>query len=254
MPRNVIISKQSRRTAELLWRLELQPRRGPKPTLAVEQIVKAAIAIADRDGLAALSMERVARLVKCSPMALYRYLPGKAELVALMVDVGLGAPPPEIDEGGGWRERLLRWTEALATVFREHPWSLAATNRLRLMGPCELAWLEAGLRAFAGTELTPRERESACLMLLAHVRTSAQFTASSTGADALSGAAWESATLSVIGRQAEAYPELRALLASSPSGKKPAPDFGLTCLLDGIELRIAARGSRSRRRAHTAPR
>src|ERR1700761_2345616 len=81
-------------TFELLWGEPPRPRRGPKPSLSLERIVAEAIALADADGLANLSMQHLAERLGCAKMALYRYVPGKAELVALMLDPGLGAPPP----------------------------------------------------------------------------------------------------------------------------------------------------------------
>src|ERR1700742_2125383 len=78
---------------DLLWGTPARPRRGPKPSLTRERIVTAAIALADAEGLASLSMQHLAERLGCAKMALYRYVPGKAELVALMLDAGLGDPP-----------------------------------------------------------------------------------------------------------------------------------------------------------------
>ena len=78
---------------DLLWGTPQRPRRGPKPSLSLERIVTEAIALADAEGLANLSMQHLAERLGCAKMALYRYVPGKAELVALMLDAGLGDPP-----------------------------------------------------------------------------------------------------------------------------------------------------------------
>src|SRR5919112_272562 len=66
---------------ELLWGLRQPPSRGPKPTLSVGRIVEAAVDVADAEGLAAVSMQRVADALDVTKMALYRYLAGKAELL-----------------------------------------------------------------------------------------------------------------------------------------------------------------------------
>src|ERR1700759_3627771 len=79
---------------DLLWGTPARPRRGPKPSLPRERIVTAAIALADAEGLASLSMQHLAEQLGCAKMALYRYVPGKAELVALMIDEAIGEPPP----------------------------------------------------------------------------------------------------------------------------------------------------------------
>ena len=78
---------------DLLWGTRQRPRRGPKPSLSLERIVTEAIALADAEGLANLSMQHLAERLGCAKMALYRYVPGKAEMVALMLDAGLGDPP-----------------------------------------------------------------------------------------------------------------------------------------------------------------
>ncbi|MEU8661631.1 TetR/AcrR family transcriptional regulator, partial [Actinoplanes philippinensis] len=70
----------------LLWEPPTPPRRGPRPALALSTITRAGIAVADADGLSGVTMQRVAEAVGVTKMALYRYVPGKTELVALMLD------------------------------------------------------------------------------------------------------------------------------------------------------------------------
>src|SRR5690606_9235190 len=74
------------RTLDLLWNTDRRPSRGPKPGLTLERIVDAAVEVADRDGLDALSMRRIATELGTGTMTLYRYVPGKAELLDLMLD------------------------------------------------------------------------------------------------------------------------------------------------------------------------
>lgn len=105
--------------ARLLWGPPPKAGRGPKAALSLDRIARAGIEIADAEGLGALSMQRVAGLLDYTKMALYRYVPGKAELVALMVDAAIGAAPPV--DGTGWRDPLADWSRRLAAVFRRHP-------------------------------------------------------------------------------------------------------------------------------------
>ena len=108
-------------TVELLWGPRPQPTRGPKPALSIDRIAQAAIAVADAEGLAAVSMQRVAAELGVTKMALYRYVPGKADLIALMVDAA-GDPPPVLDsEADGWRAQLGHWARRLLAVFQRHP-------------------------------------------------------------------------------------------------------------------------------------
>ena len=74
------------RSIELLWGIGGRGSRGPKPGMSARQIAAAAVEIADAEGLDAVSMRRVADHLGTGAMSLYRYIPGKAELLDLMVD------------------------------------------------------------------------------------------------------------------------------------------------------------------------
>ncbi len=222
--------------AALLWGTPKARHRGPRPSITVGQVVEAGIALADAQGLVAVSMERVAQKLGVTTMALYRHVPGKAELVALMIEHGLGQPPAP--SGRSWRRQLLRWANALLALFLRHPWSLEATARLRVMGPRELAWLEAGMRVLEPTGLRPAECHGACLALVSQVRTTAQF--SMAQRHALSGPGWAAATRKVIAGRAE-YRCLQAML-DQPAAR--GLEQGLAWVLDGVEARL----TRGRRR------
>lgn len=68
-------------------------RRGPKPRYSADQVVEAAVAVADIEGLQAISVRRIAQELGVSPMSIYTYVPSKAELVGLMFDRVLGKTP-----------------------------------------------------------------------------------------------------------------------------------------------------------------
>src|ERR1700754_2329643 len=90
-------------SVEAAWGLTTRPAKGPKPALTLERIVTAAVHVAATDGLAAVSMSRVAAEGGATAMALYRYVGNKNELLALMVDAGLGSPPDLAEPGPDWR-------------------------------------------------------------------------------------------------------------------------------------------------------
>src|ERR1044071_8495408 len=75
---------------ESAWGLRERPPKGPRPGMSVPAIVDAAVRVADADGLAAVSMSRVAKELGAATMALYRYVGSKDELLMLMVDTGYG--------------------------------------------------------------------------------------------------------------------------------------------------------------------
>lgn len=205
------------------WEEPARGRRGPKPRHTREQIVRAAIAIADAKGLAALSMESLAQRLRMSTMAAYRHIAGKAELVAIMVDEGLGKPP---HLRGGWRARLTRWARAMEGVMAAHPWSIEATARRRAMGPNELAWLEAGMASLRPTRLSVTDRYDACLAIVSIVRTRVQFMT----AGGVSRQAWAKAAERLAAERD--YPELAALLGSPPLERRL--EHSISWVLDGV--------------------
>ena len=105
------------------WGLRERPGKGPKRGLSLDQIVRAGIKVATADGLAALSMSRVAAELGVGTMSLYRYVASKGELLDLMVDTGLG-PPPAADPGAPWRDGLAHWAWTQLGVFRDHLWAV----------------------------------------------------------------------------------------------------------------------------------
>ena len=78
---------------KLLWGRQEPPTRGPKPGLTLDRIVRAAIAVADEHGLETVSMRSVAKRLGVGTMSLYRYVPGKSELLDLMLEAALGEEP-----------------------------------------------------------------------------------------------------------------------------------------------------------------
>src|SRR6266542_4383005 len=138
---------------ELLWGLRTPPSRGPKPALTVERIAQAAIEIADADGVAAVSMQRVASRLGFTKMALYRYVADKAELLAIMIETAAGEPPDLGSIPGGWRPKLEAWARRLRARWQRHPWLPAVTVGNRVMGPKEVGWTECAVGALAGTGL-----------------------------------------------------------------------------------------------------
>lgn len=97
-------------------------RRGGQRGLTREQLVRTAIAIADAEGLGALSMRGVAARLGGAAMAPYRYVRGKDELVLLMADAAFGERGYPAKPSGDWRERLTLGSRTLWSLFRRHPW------------------------------------------------------------------------------------------------------------------------------------
>ncbi|WP_328304718.1 TetR/AcrR family transcriptional regulator C-terminal domain-containing protein (plasmid) [Streptomyces sp. NBC_00435] len=240
----------------LLWGPPAKPARGPKRGLTLEGIAGAGVVLADAEGLAGVSMQGVAGQLAVTKMALYRYVPGKAELIALMVEAAM--PDASVLDGRpaeeGWRERLGAWARELLAGFRAHPWLLEATVGARVMGPGEVGWMERALAALDGCGLTGAESIDAVVLLSGHVRGIAeQERAMGGGAGGVSGEGPDAQLTTVLGEvmrvHGERYPALGAALASAAEagGQDQALDFGLERILDGLGQLVAERaGGRGR--------
>lgn len=111
------------RTLELLWREPARTSgRGPKQRSSVDAVVAAAVEIADADGLEALTMRAVAARLGLTPMATYTYVPGKAELLDLMLDSVYGQMPRTDLTGLPWRERVSVIAAENRDMLARHPW------------------------------------------------------------------------------------------------------------------------------------
>jgi AcrR family transcriptional regulator len=220
---------------ELLWGRLQQPSRGPKPAVTLAGIAEAAIRIADAEGLDAVSMQRVADDLPVTKMALYRYVPGKTELVAVMSDQAIG-PPPE-RTGLPWREALKTWALDLYAAFADHPWLLQSTIGRRLLGPNELTWMDRGIQALTDSGLTGGEQFDSILVLTSHVRNLAQQTIT-TG---LTEDDINQALAEILSTEAVRFPSLAAAMRTATGGENQGLEFGLDRILDGLELLISAR-------------
>ncbi|MFI6500348.1 TetR/AcrR family transcriptional regulator [Nonomuraea typhae] len=211
-----------------------------RPSLNLPTIATAAIAIADADGIDAVSMQRVAGDLGFTKMSLYRYVSSKSDLIAVMIDRAVGEPP---DLSGilGWRPKLEELARLVVGVWARHPWLPWVTMGDRMMGPREIGWSEAAVGALAGTGLTGGERLDAALLLFGHLRNTQSLATAGTQPWAEDRRA-SPALAQLLDRHADRFPSLVDALADA----KDAPadsgrSFGLACVLDGLAARIAAR-------------
>jgi AcrR family transcriptional regulator len=228
------------------WGVKPPPAKGPKPGLTLERIVATAVAVADAEGLDAVSMNRVAKELHTGAMSLYRYVASKDELLALMVDAALGEVPPA-PAAGGWRPRLERWARTTMQAMWRHPWTVNAPIAGPPLASHAVAWFEDALAALDGTGLEPGEKPSVVLMLSGyvtnHVTVMSQVAESflEEGDAAMRGYA---DTLRAL-TDAERFPALHAVLAAGVFDRADPPDeefaFGLERILDGIEALIRSR-------------
>jgi AcrR family transcriptional regulator len=151
----------------LLWRdPERHPpvRRGPRQKLSLDTVLDAAIEVADADGLAGLSMRGLAQRLGLGAMSLYTYVPGRDELVVLMVDQVLGRSPRP-PHGEDVRRRIEAVAESAYDELTSHPWLLDTDGLRAWLGPHAAERYEWQLSAVEGLGLTDVELGQAVTLL-----------------------------------------------------------------------------------------
>lgn len=237
------------RTLALLWG-EAPRRKGPARSVTVGRVVDAALALADERGLAAVTIRAVAERVGVSAMSVYTYVPGKPELLDLMVDACYLRMDRTPWGRRRWRARVAAVAEANRDLLEAHPWltEVAALSRPPL-GPGVLAKYEHELAAFDRTGLSEVEVDAALAYLLGFVQShcrSAHDATRTTTDTAMSDAQWWQANRAILARalDPEAYP--RAVRVGAAAGEAQgsawdadrAWDFGLARTLDGLGVLI----------------
>ncbi|GGR33676.1 TetR/AcrR family transcriptional regulator C-terminal domain-containing protein [Agromyces mediolanus] len=237
------------RGVALAWGIAAHPQRGPKRELSIERIVETAIEIADAEGLAAVSMSKVATALGFTTMSLYRYVTSKDDLVLLMQEgASLPTPPSESVERH-WRAGVTAWVLAMRSTYREHPWLVDIPISGAPITPNSLQIVDWFLHEVRELPLSDGEKMSALLLLTAYVRaTSAQerdlSAAGADGADASGSAAFAALAELVT---PERFPSLSPLFAAG--GYVPPPEeveedadadftFGLERILDGLQYHL----------------
>ncbi|QUX20256.1 TetR/AcrR family transcriptional regulator C-terminal domain-containing protein [Nocardiopsis sp. MT53] len=228
---------------DLLWNGIDPPRRGPRHRLTVRGVVDAATAVAEVEGLAALSMRRVAAALGVGAATLYTYIPDKAALLALMVDTVIAEAPLPHTLPGTWRDKVAAWARADLEGYRAHPWLVDLMGAERPVGPGALAWTDSALRVFGGTGLADREALAVIGAVDGYVRGHA---ARAVDADrtarrvAPDGRAWSDAQLEYLADRVPSgrFPAVERLTEPGP-GTEEVFEEGLSWLLDGVERRIA---------------
>jgi AcrR family transcriptional regulator len=151
----------------LLWRGGERP--SARSGLTTSRIVTAGIELADADGaLGPLSMRRVADHLGVGTMSLYTYVPGKRELVLLMLDQVHGELPDHVD-GEGWRERLTVMADQHWELYQRHPWLHDVPITRSGIGPNVMERYELELGIVDGLGLDELEMDGVIELIQTHV-------------------------------------------------------------------------------------
>jgi AcrR family transcriptional regulator len=230
----------------LIWeRSEPSPRMAPSP-LSRDSIVKAAIAIADAEGLGAVSLRRVGASLDATAMRLYGYLSTKEELLELMVDAVYAEMAPRKPLPGNWRSALRQVAQRTRGTSHRHAWLLDLLGGRPHQGPNALRFLEASLAALNGpdgfqdidTVMQAAKTFNAFLIGALRHEASERRAERDSG---LNKAQWQSTNGPYIHKMIATgrFPTLAKVVANASHPPAEAVfDQGLECVLDGIAARI----------------
>lgn len=234
--------------AALGWGLVKPPQRGPKREMSIEQIVKTAVDIADKDGLAAVSMNRIATELGFTAMSLYRYIPSKDDLLLLMLDAACDIPLPPERPPSEWRESMREYVMATIDVFRHHPWYGDLPISGVPISPNNLRIVDWALRPLRDMPLNDYEKMSIVLLLSSYARSCGMIqrdmdraVQAGSSVEAFSGLNYTAALRALV--KPDRYPNLHPIVQSGAyTGENESEntvgsdiDFGLERILDGIE-------------------
>ncbi|MER7457739.1 TetR/AcrR family transcriptional regulator [Micromonospora sp. NPDC126480] len=250
------------RSLALLWRTRERASRKGRPDLSVDRIVRAAIEVADTEGLAALSMRRVAERLGVGTMSLYTYVPGKGELLDVMLDTVYGETadaaaddPAGDDAAAGWRQRLQRVARDNWARYLRHPWLLQVATTRPPLGPHVIARYEQELRAVDGIGLTDLEMDAVVTLVDGFVHGAVRSAVEAAQAAARTGMTeqqWWDAHAPYLERALDARRFPLAARVGTAAGQEyqaagdpqRAFEFGLARILDGIEVLVRDRPAR----------
>ncbi len=224
----------------------------PREALSPARIVAAAVALADGEGIAAVSMARVAERLGAGTMSLYRHVAGKDELLLLMHDTVWRAShdPTPVDLTRGWRPALEDWCRRQHDTLVAHPWLESIRFLERAGTPSQLEVLERGLEILDGVALPEAAKVSVLMLLNGYLLWTARYDEELRTAAATLGMAADEVTgqfgalMSALTAD-ERFPAMARALAGGAftPGTSTVGDYevGLAVLLDGVEARLARR-------------
>lgn len=233
---------------KLLWEGLPEPKKGPKPTLTLEQIVQAGVELADQEGLDAVSMRKLAQKLGVGAMSLYRYVPSKTELLNLMLDAVSGPDPArESAFAQGWRAGLEAVGRGGRAQYLAHPWLLQVNWTQPVLGPNSMADMELIFDGLREMPLSDQHKMQVIVALDSYVTGAVRQEILSNRAACESGMTddqfWESQApmLEAIFASGR-FPVMAALSEDTFAGTwEEHFELGLDLLLDGVEKQVARR-------------
>ncbi|SEM34346.1 TetR/AcrR family transcriptional regulator C-terminal domain-containing protein [Nonomuraea pusilla] len=230
-------------------REETPPAATGRGELSAARIVAAGVRIADAEGLALVTMRRVAGALGVSTMALYRHVASRGELTfrmadAVMAEARLPDPPP-----AGWRRRLETAAHQFWAVFRRHPWAAELFSLTRpQMFPNALPFAEFSFSTLRAMGFGADDMVCAHVNLFGHVRNMALVRLAETHAEEDTGMSaddWARHTGDDVRRVVSParHPGIEYVMREGfDYDLDRVFEYGLQRLLDGIDARRRALG------------
>ncbi|MBF6296530.1 TetR/AcrR family transcriptional regulator C-terminal domain-containing protein [Nocardia amamiensis] len=219
-----------------------EPRQPKTSGLSRDQIITAAVEILDAEGLESLSMRKLGAKLGAGATSLYWHVANKEELLELVLDQFWGMVRTPEPEQASWRELLTTFAYSLRATIREHPWMASLVGQLPSIGPNSLQVSDRLRRAFgrAGFRGVDIYLAGGTVMgfVLGQVIPEIAWQKASGGAEMDT-----DGMLRVMEDLSADYPEMLAdMRATAPTDPEVARamafDFGLLCVLDGLEARL----------------
>ncbi|WAL70737.1 TetR/AcrR family transcriptional regulator [Kitasatospora sp. YST-16] len=154
---------------ELIWLRPEHSGRGPRPAHSRTSIARAALEIADREGLDAVTMRKVAAELGAGTMSLYNYVPKKEHLFDLLVDLLAAEYDLPAHPSGDRHADLTLPARQLRAILARHPWATTLLAHRPSLGPNGLRVTEFHLAALAGTTLDGAAKMEAFAQLTGYV-------------------------------------------------------------------------------------
>jgi AcrR family transcriptional regulator len=219
-------------------------RRGRRPRLSRERIAKAALELADQEGLAALSMQRVADALGVGTMTLYGYFRSKEELLDAVVDAAAAEPHKRLTRRGSWRQQLKATVNVAYGALTRHPALVQIRFMRPVLRPDALRFGERliGILREAGFDGT--EAAQAFRLLFTYTFGFAGLSPERSAEEARREAAVAAASL-----PPEKFPNMTEVAAEWTRAMAGPEQFnyGLDRILDGLEAHLQRRLGSSRR-------
>lgn len=241
----------------LLWGTDTKTGRSG---LSLDAIIDAGVALAGEAGIDGLSMRKLADRLGVGTMSLYAYVPGKADLLDLMVDRVNGEvyQDPEATPGTStWRQAVEVVAERNWNLLARHRWLLGVDETRPALGPGTLAKYDTELRPLVGIGLDDIEIDLVLALVLQHVRSTARLSRDPSVAGQDTGSAeaeWWSRAGPVLAALVDPtrFPHASRIGTAAGTEYKATLDprrayaFGLQTILDGVEKLIRQKGEAGR--------